>query len=81
MVYTGTTNDDHGGKYFMSLYTVNVAQISMERGTNRWWRNFSSKIISCGRGFKKMIYNYPMFEWAPGFLITDYLSDEDAPIR
>ena len=35
MVYTGTTNDDHGGNYFMSLYTVNVAQISMERGTNR----------------------------------------------
>ena len=30
---------------------------------------------------KKMTDNYPMFEWAPGVLITDDVSEEDTPTR
>ena len=28
-----------------------------------------------------MTDNYPMFEWAPGVMITDDVSEEDTPIR
>ena len=28
-----------------------------------------------------MTDNYPMFEWAPGVLITEDVSEEDTPIR
>ena len=28
-----------------------------------------------------MTDNYPMFEWVPGFLITDDVSEEDTPTR
>ena len=30
---------------------------------------------------KNITDNYPMFEWAPGVLITDNVSEEDKPIR
>ena len=28
-----------------------------------------------------MTDNYPIFEWVPGVLITDYISEEYTPIR
>ena len=28
-----------------------------------------------------MTDNYPIFEWAPGVLTTDNVSEEDTPIR
>ena len=34
-----------------------------------------------GEDAKNITDNYPMFEWAPGVLITDNVSEEDKPIR
>ena len=37
--------------------------------------------LSEGEDAEKMTDNYPMFEWAPGVLITDDVSEEDKLIR
>ena len=34
-----------------------------------------------GEDSNKMTDNYPMFEWAPGVLITENVSEKDTPIR
>ena len=34
-----------------------------------------------GEDSNKMTDNYPMFEWAPGVLITENVSERDTPIR
>ena len=39
------------------------------------------RYLTEGEVANKMADNCPMFEWAPGVLITDYVSEEDTPIR
>ena len=42
---------------------------------------YQVRYLAEGEDAKKMSDNYPMFEWVPGFLITDSVSEEDTPIR
>ena len=97
MVYTGTANDMkikivpaiglnksnyHGGHYFMSLYTG-------KRLHGYPWKELpiyddiisQVRDLAQGEDAKKITDNYSMFEWATGILITDYVSEEDTPIR
>ena len=91
MVYTGTTNDMkrrsipaialkksnyYGGYYFMSLYTGKCLH------RYQWTEiPIDDDVITQvsdlpeGENERKMTDNYPMFEWAPGVLITNYVSE------
>ena len=39
------------------------------------------RYLAEGEEAENMTYNYPVFEWAPGVLIADDVSEEDTPIR
>ena len=93
MVYTGIENDikrrsvtaialkessDHGGYYFMSIYTGKCLH------SYQWieipiYDDVIAHVRDLAEGddAKKMTDNYPMFELAPGVLITDDVIEED----
>ena len=97
MVYTGTTNDtkrrsvpsiaikksdNHGGRYFMSLCTGKLLH-SYQWTKLTIYDEIIAQVIDLAEveDAKKLTDNYPMFEWAPGVLITEYVSEEYTPIR
>ena len=65
----------------MSLYTRKILH-SYQWTDLPIYDDVISKVrdLSEGEDAKKIIYNYPMFEWEPGVLITDYVNEEDTPI-
>ena len=97
MVYTGTTTDmkirsvpaialnesnDHRGHYFMNIYTGKLLQ------SYQWTElPIYDDVISQVRDLdeveysKEMTDNYPVFEWEPGILVADNVSEEDTPIK
>ena len=69
-------SNDRGGHYFMSIYTV-------KRLHRYQWTELpiyhdvidQVRYLSEGKYAKKMIDNYPIFQWSSCFLITYDLSE------
>ena len=74
-------SNDHLGYYFMILYTGKLlhryqwTEIPIYDDVIAQVRDLSD-----GEDAKKMMNKYPMFEWAPGALTTEDVSEENAPI-
>ena len=75
-------SSDRGGRYFMSLYIgkrlhrYQCTELPIDYDVISQLRYLAEE-----QDAKKMTDNYPMFEWAPGVLITEYVSEEDTPTR